>query len=318
MHFLGIDIAKQKFDVALRGGPSLQRQSFGNNPDGFKHLSHWLEQQGVTELHACMEATGVYYEALAEYLYQQGYLVSVVNPWQIKAFADSKLRRHKTDRLDGDLMAEFCQKQQPRPWQPLAPAERTLQALVRHRDSLVETRQQQLHRLQSSRDTLVTASLQRVIDQLNAEIQQVEQQIQDHIDQHPDLKQKQELLTSIPGIGTQTATHLLAEMPDLAEYPSAKQAAADAGLTPSERSSGTSVREKPRLSKIGNPRVRKILYFPALAAMRYNPMIQALRQRLLAQGKAKMVVVGAAMRKLLHLAYGVLKNQKPFDPAYVN
>lgn len=318
MHFLGIDVAKQKFDVALRGGLSMQRQSFGNNPQGFKALKTWLEQQGVTELHACLEATGVYYEALAEYLYQQGYTVSVVNPWQIKAFADSKLRRHKTDRLDADLIAEFCQKEQPRAWQPLAPEERTLQALVRHRDSLVETRQQQLHRLESSRDTLVTASLQRVIDQLSAEIQQVEQQIQNHIDQHPDLKQKQDLLTSIPGIGTQTATHLLAEMPDLAEYPSAKQAAADAGLTPSERSSGTSIREKPRLSKIGNPRVRKILYFPALAAMRYNPLIQALRQRLLAQGKAKMVVVGAAMRKLLHLAYGVLKNNKPFDPAYVN
>lgn len=318
MHLLGIDIAKQKFDVSLRGGPSIQRHNFSNNLAGFKALSHWLDQQGVTELHACMEATGVYYEALAEYLYQQGYSVSVVNPWQIKAFADSKLRRHKTDRLDADLIAEFCQKQQPRAWQPLAPQERTLQALVRHRDSLVETRQQQLHRLESSRDALVTASLQRVIAQLNAEIQQVEQQIQDHLDQQPDLKHKQELLASIPGIGSQTATHLLAEMPDLADYPSAKQAAADAGLTPTERSSGTSVREKPRLSKIGNPRVRKLLYFPALAAMRYNPMIQALRQRLLAQGKAKMVVVGAAMRKLLHLAYGVLKNNKPFDPAYVN
>lgn len=318
MHYLGIDVAKQKFDVALRGGPSIQRHSFGNNRDGFKQLSQWLQQQGVTELHACLEATGVYYEALAEYLYQQGYIVSVVNPWQIKAFADSKLRRHKTDRLDGDLIAEFCQKEQPRAWQPLAPAERTLQALVRHRDSLVETRQQQFHRLESSRDDLVTASLHRVIDQLTAEIEQVEQQIQDHIDQHPNLKHQQELLTSIPGIGLQTATHLLAEMPDLTDYPSAKQAAADAGLTPSERSSGSSVREKPRLSKIGNPRVRKILYFPALAAMRYNPLIQALRQRLLAQGKAKMVVVGAAMRKLLHLAYGVLKNNKPFDPAYLN
>lgn len=318
MHILGIDIAKQKFDISLRGGSSIQRHSFDNNLDGFKDLSQWLEQQGVTELHACMEATGVYYEALAEYLYRQGYTVSVVNPWQIKAFADSKLRRHKTDRLDADLIGEFCQKEQPRPWQPLAPAERTLQALVRHRDSLVESRQQQLHRLESSRDALVTASLQRVIDQLTAEIQQVQQQIQDHIDQQPDLKHKQDLLTSIPGIGLQTATHLLAEMPDLADYPSAKQAAADAGLTPTERSSGTSVREKPHLSKIGNPRVRKILYFPALAAMRYNPMIKAQRERLLAQGKAKMVAVGAAMRKLLHLAYGVLKNNKPFDPAYVN
>ena len=101
---------------------------------------------------------------------------------------------------------------------------------------------------------------------------------------------------------------------DLAAYPSAKQAAADAGLTPSQRSSGISVREKPRLSKIGNPRVRKTLYFPALAAIRYNPIIKAQWERLLKQGKSKMVAVGAAMRKLLHLAYGVFKNKKPFDP----
>ncbi|MFN8459660.1 MAG: IS110 family transposase [Anaerolineae bacterium] len=318
MHRLGIDIAKQKFDVTLWHGSAIQRNHFSNNPDGFKALNDWLKQQGVSELHACMEATGVYYEALAEYLYQQGYTVSVVNPWQIKAFADSKLRRHKTDRLDADLIAEFCQKEHPRAWQPLPPAERTLQALVRHLESLVETRQQQRNRLESSRDPLVTTSLQRVIDQLTLEIEQIKQQIQDHLDQNPDLKRKQELLASIIGIGSQTATSLLAEMPDLADYPSAKHAAADAGLTPSERSSGSSVRGKPRLSKIGNPRVRKLLYYPALAAIRYNPIIKALRDRLIAQGKPKMVAVGAAMRKLVHLAYGVLKHNQPFDPAYVN
>jgi len=185
-------------------------------------------------------------------------------------------------------------------------------ALVRHLDSLGDTRQQQLNRRESSRDTRVSASLERVVTQLTAEIEQVRQQIQDHLDQHPDLKHKQELLASIPGIGQQTATALLTEMPDLADYPSAKHAAADAGLTPAERSSGSSVRGQPRLSKIGNPRVRKLLYFPALAAMRYNPFIQTLRQRLLALGKAKMVVVGAAMRKLLHLAYGVFKTQLSF------
>lgn len=261
-----------------------------------------------------MEATGIYYEALAEYLVQQGYTVSVVNPWQIKAYADSKLRRHKTDRLDARLIADFCLKEQPRGWQPLAPAERTLQALVRHLDSLVETHQQQLNRLESSRDDLARASLKRVIAQLTAEIQQVKHQIEDHLD----LKHKQQLLTSIPGIGAQTATALLAEMPDLAHYPSAKHAAADAGLIPAERTSGSSVRGQPHLSKIGNPRVRKLLYFPALAAMRFTPFIQDLRQRLLARGKAKMVVVGAAMRKLLHLAYGVLKHNSPFDPAYAN
>jgi transposase len=318
MNILGIDIAKKKFDVYLIIGSQSAQNSFSNSPDGFSQLKQWLAQHGVTQLHACLEATGIYYEAVAEYLYHQDYTVSVVNPWQIKAYADSKLRRHKTDRLDARLIADFCQKERPRAWQPLAPEERTWQALVRHLDSLIETRQQQLNRLESSRDPLVTTSLERVIAPLTLEIQQIQHQIQDHIDHYPDLKRKQELLASIPGIGSQTATYLLAEMPDLADYPSAKHAAADAGLTPAERTSGSSVRGQPRLSKIGNPRVRKLLYFPALAAIRYNPIIKALRDRLLAQGKPKMVAVGAAMRKLLPLAYGVLKHNKPFDPAYAN
>jgi len=318
MNILGIDIAKKKFDVYLIVGSQSYQSSFNNSPDGYSQLQQWLAQHGVRDLHACLEATGIYYEAVAEYLYQQGYTVSVVNPWQIKAYADSKLRRHKTDRLDARLIADFCQKERPRAWQPLAPEERTLQALVRHLDSLVETRQQQLNRLESSRDPLVTTSLERVIAQLTLEIEQIQHQIQDHLDHHADLKRKQQLLASITGIGSQTATYLLAEMPDLADYPSAKHAAADAGLTPAERSSGSSVRGQPRLSKIGNPRVRKLLYFPALAAIRYNPIIKAQRNRLLAQGKPKMVAVGAAMRKLLHLAYGVLKHNKPFDPAYAN
>jgi len=188
-----------------------------------------------------------------------------------------------------------------------------LQALTRHLEGLQTTCQQQKNRLESCRASLVADSLRRVIDNLNQEMEQVKQQIHDLVDQDPDLKEKRDLLVTIPGIGEQTATQLLAEMPKLEQFPSAKQAAAHAGLTPSERTSGTSVHGKPHLSKMGNARVRKILYLPALAAIRYNILIKLLRDRLLAKGKAKMVAVGAAMRKLLHLAYGVLKSRKPFD-----
>lgn len=317
MNIIGIDIAKKKFDVCLLIGSTRQQTQFSNEQAGFEQFQQWLTEQGAPEGHVCMEATGIYYEAVAEYLYQQDYTVSVVNPWQIKAFAQSKLRRHKNDKLDAHLIAEFCQKEQPRPWQPLAAHQRTLQALARHRDGLVQTRQQQRNRLESSRDPLVSASLQRLITQLTTEIEQLDQQIQDHLDHHPDLKNNRDLLSSIPGIGDQTATFLLAEMPNLAAYPSAKHAAADAGLTPSEYNSGSSIHRQPHLSKMGNARVRKLLYFPALAALRYNPLIKQLRARLLERGKAKMVIVGAAMRKLLHLAFGILKHQLPFDPNWV-
>lgn len=318
MDKLGIDIAKLTFDVCLLKQQQRQWQQFNNSPAGFKQLKQWLAQQGVDQVHACMEATSVYYEGVATCLYEAGHQVSVVNPLRIKAFRKSRLRRTKNDKQDAFLIAQFCQQQQPALWQPLSPAQSDLQALVRHRQALLNDRQQQRNRLESCRTLVVAASLERMMATLNPEIEAIEQAIADHIDQHPDLKNQYDLLLTIPGLGAITAAQLLAEMPFLAEYASAKQAAADAGLSPGEWSSGTSIHAQTRLCKIGKARVRKLLFFPALSALRHNPLIQALQVRLLARGKPKMVIVGAAMRKLLHIAYGVLKNKIPFDPHYVN
>lgn len=138
-----------------------------------------------------------------------------------------------------------------------------------------------------------------------------------HFDQYPHLKQQRELLTSIPGIGEQTAAVLLAEVGRIEDYKNARQLAAYAGLTPCERSSGTSVHGKTRLSCTGNVRLRKALYMPAVVAMRCNPLPKAMSERLLGRGKVKMQVIGALMRKLVHLAFGILKSQKPFDPNYL-
>jgi transposase len=155
--------------------------------------------------------------------------------------------------------------------------------------------------------------LQTLIECLDQQVEQCKQEIESHIAGHPDLAQQQQLLISIPGIGKLTAAKLLAESQHLAHYRSARQAAAYAGLTPRQHQSGSSVRGKTRLSKTGNSRMRKALYLPAIVAMRYNPVIRALAQRLRERHKAPMVIVGAAMRKLLHLAYGVLKTKKPYD-----
>ena len=316
MHILGIDIAKAKFDVCLLGEIEPQRHQFANTPAGFEQLAAWLKEQGVEQVHACMEATNIYYEALAYTLVEQGQKVSVVNPLQIKAFRESRLRRTKNDRQDAWLIALFCQQQAPPAWRPLTPAQRTLQALVRHWDTLEQDHRQQSNRLDSCRDEAVAASLRRIIALLEAEMKTVEAQIQTHIDQHPDLKNQHDLLLSIPGYGAKTAAKLMGNLPHLAEYASAKEAAADVGLTPLEFQSGQSILGKPRLSKMGKARLRKSLYFPAMVALRYNPIIRALGERLEARGKAKMVIIGAAMRKLIHLAYGVLKNNRPFDPNY--
>jgi transposase len=317
MMILGIDIAQATFDVTLLDAAQVSHYaSFANDATGFARLHGWLVQQGVTHLHACMEATNIYWEALAEWLHAQGYTVSVVNPARIKGFALSQLRRNKTDQLDSLVIAQFCVALHPPPWTPPTPQERHLRSGVRHVAGLTKSLTQHKNRLAVCTDPLVRESLQSLITFLDAEIVRLETQLQHLIDNDPDLKERQALLMSIQGIGRKTATTLLAEMYDLAAYTSARAAAADAGVTPAHHESGRTVRRRPHLSKVGKARIRAALYWPALTAIRHNPLIRALADRLRAKGKPKKVILGAAMRKLLHFAYGVLKHRTPFDPAY--
>src|SRR5690349_2043869 len=302
---LGLDISKNNFHVELSINNKLRHRRFANRPAGFAELGVWLAKQQAGPVHACLEATGPYSEAVALYLHQQGHTVSVVNPAQIKAFGQSELLRNKDDRPDAGLIRRFCEKQQPPAWQPPPAHFRELQALTRHLENLLETRQQQVNRLEVTTTKEVRKSLRKLVAHLEVEIKRTEQQIDDHIDRHPDLKQQCQLLDSIPGIGQRTATKLLAEIEDIRHYKSARQVAAYAGLTPRNNRSGTK-RGKTRLSKTGNARVRKALFLPAMVAKQYNPIVRSFCQRLARNGKNKMEVIGAAMRKLLHIAFGVL------------
>jgi transposase len=241
----------------------------------------------------------------------------VVNPSRIKKYAESRLARNKTDKGDAALIADFCLTQAPEPWTPPAPELRALRAMVRYLADLQQMRQQELNRLQAGvRSPSVTASLTEHVAFLDQQMAALLGQIRAHIDQHPDLKRQTELLTSIPGIGDLTAFSFLAEVGDLSAFDSADQVAAYAGLTPCQRQSGSSLRGQAHLSRIGNPALRRALYFPALTAMRHNPPIAALAQRLTDRHKPKMVVVAAAMHKLCVIAFGVLKSGQPFDPAF--
>lgn len=311
---LGIDISKTSFHVELSLDNKLRHRRFANRKEGFAELCAWLAKHKTTTVHACLEATGPYSEALALYLYQQGHTVSVVNPAQIKAFGQSELLRNKDDRPDAGLIRRFCEKQQPSAWTPAPPQVRELQALTRHLENLLETRQQQMNRLEVTNTKEVAKSLRKLVTHLEAEIQRTERQINDHVDRHPDLKQQCQLLESIPGIGKRTATRLLAEI-DISQYKSARQVAAYAGLTPRNSRSGT-LRGQTRLSKTGNARVRKALFLPAMVAKRHNPVVRNFCQRLARHGKNKMQLVGAAMRKLIHIAFGVLKSGQIFDPEH--
>ena len=312
---LGIDVSKDKLDVILRQGEKQRHYQVANTPSGYERLVEWLQRARVEELHACLEATGHYGEGVAQHLYEQGYQVSVVNPARIKAYGDSKLRHNKSDPADAALIALFCEREQPTLWTPPEESVRELQALVRHLDDLKNTRQQQRNRLQAGISSpRVRADLEALITFLDKQIEALLREIERHIGRHPDLKQQHELLKSIPGIGALTAAVLLGEVRDIRGFGSARQLAAYAGLVPKQYDSGSSVHKKPRLAKRGNAHLRKALYMPALVAMKYNPLMQALRERMAKTGHSTMAIIGAVMRKLLHLAYGVIKTGKPFDP----
>jgi transposase len=310
---LGIDVSKDSFHVELSVNDKPRHRRFANRTAGFAELGAWLAKHTALPVHACLEATGTYSEALALYLHAQGHTVSVVNPVQIKAFGQSELLRNKDDRPDAALIRRFCEKQRPAAWTPPAAHFRELQALTRHLENLLETQQQQLNRLETTTTKSVLKSLRKLVTHLETEIKRTEQQIQDQVDRHPELKQQCQLLESIPGIGKRTATRLLAEIENITQYKSARQVAAYAGLTPKNNRSGTK-RSPTHLSKTGNARVRKALFLPAMVAKQHNPLVRSFCERLARHGKNKMQLVGAAMRKLIHIAFGVLKSGKVFDP----
>jgi transposase len=316
-HILGIDVAKLKFNVCLiREDGKLRHRVLANTAAGFTQLSEWLRKNHVSRVHACLEATGTYSEALATYLSDSDHLVSVVNPAATKAYAGAQLSRTKTDRVDAELIARFCQTQKPQLWTPAALEMRELQALVRRLDSLIEMHTMEVNRLSSGVSTTeVKDSIERLISHLEEQIKRTEKLIRQHINKHPGLRAERDLLLSIPGLGEATVARLISEI-NFDQYESAREVAAFAGLVPRLRESGKSVRGRARLSKMGTPRIRRSLYFPAITALRCNPVIKTWARGLRERGKCEMQIICAVMRKLIHLAFGVLKTGKPYDPLH--
>lgn len=311
---LGIDVAKAKLDCALlTSDGKIRHKVVENSPAGFQVLHVWLDKHQVTGLHACMEATGTYWEAIAEYLVaMDAVTVSVVNPAQIKAFGASRMVRTKTDKVDAKLIAQFCAERRPDPWQPAPPAERALRARVLRLDALQAMRTQETNRLDVARPD-VRDSIAQHIEWLDKEIEKIIQSIHDHIDDDPTLKTKRELLDSIPGLGERTIAVLLAFYATPGRFGNARQAVAFAGLDPRQHESGSSVKGKPHLSKVGHSFLRKALYMPAMVTLYRTDWGKLFRNRLAASGKPPMLIIGAMMRKLIHVAFGVLKSQQPFN-----
>jgi len=320
--WIGVDVSKRKLDVAcLDGRGKIKSRVFGNDVAGHAAFGRWLLERGTTPAatHLCLESTGPYSEAPAIALADAGWRVSVVNPARVKAFAGSELQRNKTDRADAALLARFCARMQPEPWQPPPLAQRQLRALVDRLQALKDMHLQESNRLEgldvAGQETQVK-SIHEHLAWLQERIDALQRQIDDHIDSNPSLKNDAALMRSIPGIGDTTAAKVLAYLGDLRRFSSAKALAAFIGVTPRQRLSGTSVRGRTMMSRVGHGHMRKALFMPAMVALRHNPAIKAFGDRLRTNGLARKAVVGASMRKLAHLLFAVVTSGRPFEPRY--
>jgi transposase len=316
-YIIGIDIAKEKFDVCLvdESGQSHQ-EVFDNKRSGINKLHRWLKKRGAKSAQVCLEATGIYGDLVAETLHQRGYTVSVVNPARIKAYGASQMQRNKTDTLDAALIADYCRTQQPPAWEPPSPELKELRALVRHLDSLKQERQRAKNRLGAqTASEAVVKQLRAHITFLDKQIAQTEKLIRDHVKKYPDLQQQADLLESIPGIGYLTAYRLLAELGDLRRFDDVREIVAFLGLNPRQHQSGKK-RSTHGISRMGRPSLRAALYMPAIVAKRHNARLNAWAEQLSQRGLTGKQVIVAVMRKLLHLAYGILKSGQPFDPNF--
>ncbi len=318
---VGIDVAKRKFDIALLINNKIKSKVFDNTPAGHKDFSAWLNDRGALpeHTHLCMEATGPYSELLATNLVEAGWRVSVVNPARIKGFAQSELARNKTDRADAALLARFCAAMRPALWTPPPVAWRELRGWVDRLQALKEMHQQESNRMeayQASGQNNLVKDVQIHLDWLAKQIKELERCINDHIDRHPDLKHDTELLNSIPGLGDTTVAKVLAYAGDVRRFSSAKALAAFIGVTPRQRSSGSSVKGKTMMSRTGHGELRRALYMPGLVARRHNPTLKIFGDILSTTGLAPKAVIGAVMRKLVHLIYGVVKSGLPFDASF--
>ncbi len=325
MFYLGIDVAKAKLDCALLDSATQKRKVkvVQNSKTGLTALMRWLGSQTAepAQVQVIMEPTSTYHELAALSLHEAGCIVSLINPAHLRRYAQSVGARSKTDAADAAILARYGAAEHPRRWQPPSASARTLRALLTRRDAVAEDLQRERNRLEKTEaieiPEPVRKSLREAIAFLDKQLQTLQQEITDHIDRDPDLHGKRALLLTIPGVGERVAQHMTALL-TAHHFETAEQLAAYLGLVPVEWLSGSSIKGRPHLSKAGPAHLRRLLYFPAIVASRHNAQVRAHYERLLERGKSKMSALGAAMRKLAHLCFGVVHSGKPYNPNFVH
>lgn len=304
---VGIDISKATIDAFMTGGKA---RSFANSRAGFGQLLKWSKG---AELYV-MEATGAYHFALADHLHGAGQKISVVNPRMASHYAKALGLCHKTDQVDARVLALYAERNDVPSYVPESAHLRRLKKLARHRERMVADSSGLKRLLKGPElDDFEASQLKARLKFIKAQITKLEQEIYRLIADHEELSRSFALLLTIPGLGAITGLCLLAEAGDMGRFGSAKQLASFAGVHPKLRQSGTSLRCRPRMSKLGSSSLRKALYMSALAAARHEGPCRSLFLRLIERGHSRMSALGAVMHKQLRIAFGVCSGKRPFS-----
>ena len=312
-NYYGIDISKDVFDVVDQAG---KHHQYSNNKEGFKQFYKQLNKTGC----CVMEATGVYQVQLADYLHAKGIFVSVVNPLVIKRFIQMNMRRIKTDKADAKMICKYAQQNDLRKYQPAAEYLRESKILVENMDLLIKSRtmmKNRLHALEHKRNkhrAIIVKPIKKAIKELSEQINRLEQELKRLIEENnPELYSR---LQSIPGIGKSTAMFMIVISEAFEKFESAKQFTCYVGLSPVEKTSGSSVRGRTSISKQGNGKLRNLLFMCSFNACKSNKACRELYERLVAKGKSKKLALIAVANKLLKQAFAVAKSGLPYDENY--
>jgi transposase len=310
--FYGIDISKDVFDVTDQKEVHYQ---FTNDYTGFKKFKKILDKNS----HCVMEATGYYHYKLAYFLQENEVLVSVENPLSVKRFIQMKLSKIKTDKSDSKMIMKYAESVELRLWE--GDSEDQQECLQMTRILSVYTKQSTMlknkihgEEVLGVPSKVVLRSLKRSLKAIEKEVKMIEEKLLELVK-----KDNQELLTlleTIPGIGRKTSVMLLVLTDGFSRFNTASELCSYAGLTPVIRKSGSSVNGRPRISKIGNQKLRNLLFLCSFNACKYNKGCKALYDRIVAKGKSKKLALIAVCNKLLKQAFAIAKNRIPYDQNY--
>jgi len=309
--YLGIDISKETFDVVNKAG---NHSSFNNDSKSFSKFYKTIPQGSL----CIMEVTGIYHLRLAKFLYSKGIAVSVVNPLRIKRFSQMHLRRNKTDKADAQIISLYAQKQEVGLWKPAPQVIEQSKDIYQIMEQYIEFRASLKNKLDALRSKESPGKLiESVISQIgniSGSINELQAELDELIKDYSPVMLRN--ITSIVGIGQRTSALLIVATEGFKNFDNAKQLCSFFGLAPTEASSGTSIKGKRKISKMGNPLVRKKLYMCSLQASRYNKTCVDLYQRLLAKGKPKKLALIAVANKLLKIVFAIAKSGFPYDTEY--